>query len=328
MNSFKEVQENLPPWVKKVTSNDDVEMVAISLGTLREALKENPSPEIYKQIQALNESLMTYDKFVNYAYKCMLDSCPTYAAAYADAKEEIMSYVWEEIFSHIQSYRVSLGDITTFCKPHIKHGCALYISNLNKKSRYYNEVYTKISQVEKEYMAEGYDESEITDDMILDKLPELTGKRIAEARKRNDLSRQSTLDTSYEAPSFDTPEKELMKKEENNILYEILSNLQEYQKTLLIESTSSSRKWLEELGKNDSFIKQVKDAGFIQFVTVSGGQENIKPLKMQILYKQALNEAKYYSGRKPEAKAGKGSFISFSDPMESEKEIDSLLLEL
>lgn len=327
-NSFKELESKLSPGIKKITSNEEVEEAAIKLGDLKDELKKHPDEKdrIMKEIQKINEAILSYDKFANYAYKCVLDNYPTYAVT---AKDDMMSYVWMELFAHIHQYRTSLGDITTFCKPHIKHGCALYTSQLNKKSRYYNEVYTKIAQVEKEYMAEGYDESEITDDMIFDKLPDLTCKRISEARKRNELSKQSSLDPSYEAPSFNTPEKELMEREKTSQLYEILDSLQPYQKTLLQEAASGNKKWIDDLGHNQEFISMIKKAGYSHFISKSSsGEISIKPLKIKLLYQEAINEARYFSGKKPEAKPGKGSFIDFNVSMKSTQEIDDMLMTL
>lgn len=322
--NYAEIKEHVNPGIKIIHNNEELEEVAIKLTNLRSL--QQKGEDVLDEIKKCNESILTYDKFSNYVYKYVLNTYPTYAAAHPNAKEEMMSLVWEELFLHIHQYRLTKGDVTTFCKPHVKHGCALYISELNNQTRYYNDQNTKISQVEKEYLAEGYDESEITDVMISEKLPGISIKQINEARKRNELSKYSTLDTDYEAPSFATPEKELMQRETSDKIVEILNNLQPYHRIVLMEATAN-KNWIENLSHDADFISMIKKAGYNQYISCNDeGIKSIKPIKLKLLYQEAIEEARYFSGKKPEPKAGKGSYIEFNSPSETNKNIDELLL--
>lgn len=309
-------------------------------------------PEAYDEVVAINNIFYEYPKLINFTYQYLLQNYSTYMKSNKsnpNNDDDIVNRCWQEIFKNIKNYTEDI-DITTFIKRHIQHGAREFIESHSEISSYYGENISKINKVISELMAEGYDETEITEARIQEKLPQLTIKQIHEAMEvKKDMKRES-FNPDYEGPSTETPEEVMLQEETRQNMMSLLKELLPHQQYILLTAAGEidktkeykiardddyrpsyavrERQRMEALCIDSEYIHILKENGYSHYIYKDNNKEYIPADKLRILYAEAQNAAKSTSiGRLYSERKNEMANISISEEIELNNSSDALEVE-
>lgn len=281
----------------KKQQNEDSRMYYARLAEIEKYLWDDRknNPENKAIIQECNNIIFDDKSLKGYAYQFLKITYPSYFENYG---EDMIHELFLELFENIRAYDGSVA-ITTFAKRHFKHGAAKFISYATNKSRYYNEVYTKVQKVINKILAsnEGLSEDDITDSQILLELPDYSPKQIHEAREVNRNSKREAFNPDFEAPSMDTPEQAFIEQQQKDFVNEILLSLEGYQREILLAHVGNSSynnvDNIKDLEKNTAFLEELKKSGLGHLINIDkDGSSFIPQEKLKVLLNEAIQAAR------------------------------------
>lgn len=254
-------------------------------------------------IKAVNDIILSSPKLVRFIEAYCSVTFPTYMAKPED-KEDLIQEAWQEVVRNIRRYNGTC-DITTFAKLHVKHGViAGFVAKKQELGAYQNETLNKVRKAKSMLINEGYEETEITISLINEKMPSLTQRQIQNALRDDTYGQRVMFNPNYEKVNFSTPESEYERNEHVQLLKDVLSQVPEIDKVLLIElagegkfpslETSTYKQPLcEVLGKEPGFVKLIRKYGYNHLVDFDDdGNEYVSKDHVRMLFEKAKRNVK------------------------------------
>lgn len=262
-------------------------------------VKRNNMSEFKEYVIEIN-SIVYEDKKLNaFIVSYLKQRYRTYYENY-DLRDDYIDSAHAEFLEHICRYNGKY-DITTFAKTHVISGITNFIKDNKGMSAHYNEQLNKITKEVNRLIDLGYSEDEATSVsrlMECESLKDLSPATISATLKQKQASKAISYDADYQTnlnEKFPSPEDEVLKQENINILNKICAGLKPSQRFLLYACNGELdiKMTDAEIGYNEELISNLKKEGMFNVIKKDPeGKEFIRKDMVSNLYQITIRDAR------------------------------------